>query len=329
VCQILVNNVKAIELRVFIVGYSEQGESIVLLIIDNGNNTVIYSAVIDCFEYNDINKSIEILSKYKVNKLNLLCWTHPDEDHSVGMMDIINGYCDSGTKILLPEGLNGDEGNIADFTDKIKGIIKNINTFNKARNYNVTRVNVAKNFYNLVDELSFKDGIIREAIPIEVFALSPFSSICSRREASKNKFTINDLSIALLFKIDEFRLFFAGDIEDQSIRLLRKVCLRPKFEVFKTPHHTSKSSTNMINHLDHNLMFTCSTVYKKGSVNLPVDEVVSDYLKHTDFFHCTGTKMEDNDSDYGVIEYVFDLYEKTSECILHGHAVEVLNEEEQ
>lgn len=63
---------------VYVIGYSERGESILILFVDKGDdNRVLYSLVIDSFKYKGIHKTIELMDQYgiKDKKLNMLIWS--------------------------------------------------------------------------------------------------------------------------------------------------------------------------------------------------------------------------------------------------------------
>ena len=57
--------------KVYVIGYSNRGESICILFLDAGyNNKVLYSIVIDCFKYKGENKTIDILGQWGISKNN-------------------------------------------------------------------------------------------------------------------------------------------------------------------------------------------------------------------------------------------------------------------
>lgn len=50
-----IEDYKNVRLRIFVIGYSDQGESIVTLFMDNHEH-VFYSMVVDCYAKGDVNK---------------------------------------------------------------------------------------------------------------------------------------------------------------------------------------------------------------------------------------------------------------------------------
>ena len=71
---------------------------------------VLQSILIDCYEVNNVNRFEKLLDEYNLhkNKLTYFIWTHPDEDHSVGIPGIIKKYVDKKSLIFIPCGLNRD-----------------------------------------------------------------------------------------------------------------------------------------------------------------------------------------------------------------------------
>ena len=70
---IKISKCKNLLVKVFIIGYSLRGESIVVLFIDKEyQNNVLYSIVIDCFTYKKLNKTEEILNTYGISQIDML-----------------------------------------------------------------------------------------------------------------------------------------------------------------------------------------------------------------------------------------------------------------
>lgn len=76
--------------EVYLIGYNSQGESILFFLrTDEG---VIYSGVVDCYTYKSINKTIDLLKKENIEKIDFLCWTHPHDDHSLGIDKLLGKH---------------------------------------------------------------------------------------------------------------------------------------------------------------------------------------------------------------------------------------------
>jgi len=321
-----VSDLNNLILKVFIVGYSSKGESVILLVCDSGkDNEVNYSAVIDCFESDDINKTVDVLLANKVKAVDLLCWSHPDDDHTKGLIDVIDKFCSSKTKIILPEGVYGSDKDLFDYDDYQRSIFDAIKSANTGINYRVASVSV-DDYERLVHDMTIQD--LKANLKIKVVSYAPHSSIIRRRYTVDKKPLKNDFSIALLFHIgSNLNLFFSGDIEDQSIRLMSNEGFDKKLDLLKTPHHTSSSSKLLLKFLDDNITqiediknikHSCTTVFKQN--DLPDNDIVKEYKKRSADFHSTGMKHDANDSNYGIIEYEFGIVSRKSTCTLVGNA---------
>lgn len=60
-----IEDYKNVRLRIFVIGYSDQGESIVTLFMDEHEH-VFYTMVVDCYAKGDVNKTKELLDKFHV-----------------------------------------------------------------------------------------------------------------------------------------------------------------------------------------------------------------------------------------------------------------------
>ncbi|MCH4895651.1 hypothetical protein E0494_02925 [Marinilabiliaceae bacterium JC040] len=312
----IVYDLKELILKVFIIGYSTKGESIVVFVCNKlEDNVVLFSAVIDCFELGDINKTIEILKDNSIAELNLFCWTHPDEDHTLGILNVLNDFCSNNTKILLPEGVTGSPKDVLSYDTYQKSIFAKINENNTKRLYNVKSVSVG-DFRNIEYKKIIKDS--KAEIVIEVFSYTPNSSII-RRRIEENKCVVkNDYSIALLFDVGDISLFFSGDIEDQTIGQMSEEGFEEKIDLLKTPHHTSDSSGKLLDILDKGIIDTCTTTYKQNG--LPKDIIVKKYMSLSNNFYSTGYKTAHHTCNYGIIKYEYNIISKSRECSVEGHA---------
>ena len=99
---IIENSIEEIEIFIYVIGYKEQGESIVFIIKDV--DIPVFTMVIDSYQSSVTNYTIEILKENDINNVDLLCWTHPDLDHTVGLDTIIKDFCKQ-TIFVTPEGL--------------------------------------------------------------------------------------------------------------------------------------------------------------------------------------------------------------------------------
>lgn len=319
---IKISKCKNLLVKVFVIGYSLRGESIIMLFIDKDcPNNVLYSIVIDCFTYKNINKTEEILNKYGISQIDMLCWSHPDFDHTKGIDTIIHKFCNETTKIILPQGLNGKEYDVIDYNKCDIEIVKKIIKLNQRKKKVQLTASVTPTLYQPMEELSFVD--YPDKIPVNIHALSPHSTLINERIGGDKTIKKNELSIVLFVEVGSFYKFvFCSDIENYSIDNIRQACFEDAVLV-KIPHHTSMTSNNLLSMLINrdNNMLGCTTVYT--SHKLPDPILLNEYKNICSQVHTTGTK-KGNSINYGVIEYTFDFYdEKTAIIKCHGHAKKV------
>lgn len=318
---IFVKNIDNLYINVYIIGYSNQGESIILLIKEL--DIVIYSIVIDSYVYKEIHETIEILKQNRVNNIDIFCWSHPDEDHTLGINDIINSFCKKNTIFLLPQGVNGKDYDPINYSKESIEAIKTINSTNSYQNYSHYTVQAHPEASSRIKKVTFKDSFNRTAV-LDIQAIAPISAVINRiTQNEPEKIVQNLYSIALLILIGDKKFLFSGDIENQSIRQILDEDLLDIF-LLKTPHHTSKSSSvlyDKIKYLKQEIPYSCTTVFCKH--NLPDLELIYNYKNCFTRFHSTGTN-EDSDINFGVIEYTYSLTGGTDDIIkLYGHAEEI------
>ena len=94
-------------IETYLIGYKLEGEAVLFFVRTDG--AISFSGIVDCFCTVENDKVTEILKKNKVDKLDFICWTHPDFDHSKGLKDIIDMYASEKTSIWIPEGIDAKE----------------------------------------------------------------------------------------------------------------------------------------------------------------------------------------------------------------------------
>lgn len=314
-------DINNLTLEVFVVGYPDKGESQIIFIKNKIINNVVFSCVIDCYKYKGVNKTIDILDQNGIELLDMFIWTHTDEDHSIGISDIVRRFCTNKTKFILPELVHGNEKDFVNYNKEIEESFKLINAFNTGSNYNVCTATVVPNGHSSIHKLIFIDLQTNCEIIFEILALAPCSPIIRRRWESGEVRQKNDLSIATIFKIGEINLLFSGDIENQTISLIADYHFE-NLSYIKTAHHTSTTSTNLISKIEDNcsnsIASAVSTIYKTH--NLPHADVVEKYKKIVDKFYSTGLGDDTN----GYTKTVFHIVSNSiiEEC-LFGNAIEL------
>ena len=317
--KVFVDDINKITLEVFTIGYTEKGESQVVLLYDNVNSNCILSFVIDCYSANEANLTIEILNQYNITHLDYFIWTHTDEDHSIGINNIIDTFCDKKTQFYLPEGVAGNENDFINYNQEVKECFDKINALNQGGNYNVHTLTSVVGGHTQVLKMFFVDSFTSKEFVLEILGIAPISALIRRRWDAGEVKNKNDLSIATIFKVGEIGLLFSGDIENQTINQIPDFYFEG-LSYIKTPHHTSKSSTKLLDKIenvfnDEKISSAVSTTYKTH--NLPDTDLIQQYKKYVTTFSSTG----DGNTGYGYVKTVFEIINKEFTEELFGDAI--------
>ena len=76
----------SLKLELNVIGYHDQGESIVFFIKTDGY--VVYTGLVDCYKTEEQNAVKAVLEKEQVERIDFVCWTHPHDDHTVGLDEV-------------------------------------------------------------------------------------------------------------------------------------------------------------------------------------------------------------------------------------------------
>jgi len=300
---ILLKDLNNLKFSLNIIGYKKEGESIVFIVYEN--DIPVFSGVVDSYEYNDQNYTKQILKDNNIKKIDFLCWTHPHEDHTLGLDKILKTYVNKDTVIVLPELLYGSDDDMLDYTAQEKELFNEINSYLSGRSYNMSSIGVASGGANIVDKLVFKG--INTKLALKITGVAPNSSLLRRRKENGN-IKKNDLSIGLIIEFGGFKAFLGGDVEDQTIRLFDEEIF-DNLNIIKIPHHSSKTSQflpKLINNIDStkNNRIACTTVSRKH--NLPNEDVIDEYKRCVDFVFSTGnSNSKDDKLDYGLVNFKY------------------------
>ncbi len=313
--------------KFFIVGYPSCGESVVVCICDG--DKVLYTCVIDSFKYRMHNETVCILQRLGVGHVDLLCWSHPDHDHSFDMDSIISGFCDDTTKFLLPQGVNGKSFDMVNYNKGDKLIVAKIAAMNEKHKICHNTVCVCPKHRMEVESFSLVG--YTDEVPVNVMALSPASPTINHRIAREQVIEKNELCISLCLEVGAFRVLLCSDIENPAIANLHAKSLHEPILV-KIPHHSSPTAAALLDYATFSptSTFACTTGYR--SMKLPNMKVLDSYGKCCKMVHFTGYA---SGYKYGVVEYTFMPYsfadvgnEKMRACgtmkvSCHGNALQV------
>lgn len=262
--------------KIFVAGHSTEGESVIFLLIGDGN--IVYSCVVDSFELNDRIVPKEILYELGLERISDLFWTHPHDDHSKGIIELIEEFSPNNIYIpselhRLPETYKSISAEVLDQINrrydkgydhrfkgqpKVKGIATNTILYND----------------------TFTVGSYH--VPFRMSVIAPCSGVVRKMSLSDNYSAMNDFSLVLSLIIGDFSILLTGDVQDRMIvcaqeELCEIVCTP---NILKIPHHGSKESTGITGLFFDDRPIDLAVTTAKRSSGLPRDEALQHYTSH-------------------------------------------------
>ncbi len=316
---ISIEDCRQLLVRLFVIGYTSCGESIVMLFVDGATNKVLYTIVIDSYKLSDGTfKTVDTLNEYKVNHIDLLCWTHPDADHSKGIDEIFERYCDKDSVIFFPTYMNGLDTYPISYNKDDLAIINNMFGISNRKNKPVKPVGADRGMTGDRFTKYFSDGIHRFPLTLTIYAPHKDYLVEKIRNTKTQSIKKNLLSIFMVASIGPYKFDFCGDVENATINNMEEAPFDyPTF--IKIPHHASPNASSMLEKIvvDPSSL-CCTTTYK--SKGLPDPFVLEEYKTKVGYCHSTGIDADSNEN-YGIMEYTFDFFGKQEVSIVkHGNA---------
>jgi ribonuclease BN (tRNA processing enzyme) len=314
-------------LTLYVIGYENQGESIVLSVGDK------FLGVIDCFKVGTLFETKRIIKEIGI-PLDFICWTHVDWDHSYGLSDL-KEFTNENTAIIIPEGYASTEirnifldskhyihdeyrkiYNIIDDTEPDLFISANDNTeiFNFKFNYNGDEFDfVMKSFSPLskiirdLNKENIKDTIL--SVNNNNYTENEIGSIWYDGHNTINNLFSIGLEIVLKLKSEDIRICLTGDLDNDVIEKMKDKKINRIFRrntILKIPHHGSSNASELIDfkyNTDIAYKYAITTSFKKVESPLPKKEILDKYLKFGKVYR---TDKESNDK-FGIVKYTYPL----------------------
>lgn len=290
-----------LHLRIVTVGYPQNGESIMVSLMHG--DTELYNVITDNFEVNGFQYWTSNLPKR--TRVNAFIWTHPDEDHSLGVKNLLDKFDPDGeAMIFVPTSLteeflvnNNRESSIPTF-EYLKG------RYNKGRKYQWQEVSLA------IDEeprnlktIKLRDLKTNKLLVFKIGFMAPVGAISNRRvdTGQLSAGQMNDMSIFYVIQLNSCRYVFGGDLAKQTVQFLDEDYLSDCRYV-KIPHHGSKDPIKLIEKItpDRQGMYSVATIF--GATN-PFDIVLDEYAKKSAGVYSTSRGEE----QYGLVELDYSI----------------------
>ena len=318
-------------LSIYLVGYKNIGESIVVLFHDAGKEEKepVFSFVVDSYKKDDLFLTKKILDDNEVKGLDIVCWTHPHRDHTPGIDEIVEQYFKPDMWFFMPmfyfgnlrQDLLKTESAFTEEANKSLGkILKKKDKSNNVKNAIIANGDITKHYPIL---MKTEDGVCRD---LDFYFLTPYGNLIDQyvikgTEISKP----NDLSISFIMSVDGYDFFFGGDIENNHADHIDKQLIRG-MRWIKVPHHCSKSGEVICNNINPCFNYAASTVFT--SSGLPESEIQEKYAQKGRLFM---TQLKDMEliQEYGIVQfnYIFRKEDVLVTIETYGNAHEYLKVE--
>ena len=309
---------KSLQFIIYTIGYHKEGESIVVLV--KSDDAVVYSVVIDSYE-EEKNITCELLIKEKVDHIDMLCWSHPDKDHSFGVSRFLD-WIDERTLIVVGNGFY-ETREVWHKADEQMFLYIDSELNKDLRTIKRTIIRLAATGMTF-KKSSFTDARTGNGYLFEISAFAPSDYQILRRNVKGMDLPNNFISVGLVIKIGEIMSVFGADVPDVVFNSLTGDDFPEYIDYIKIPHHGSKNSSSILRLFGKKAEVACTTV---NVVNhLPDKSVLDGYKEKANRIFCTNDLSIDKQQNFwGLIKTTFDVAdEKEVLNNTYGNAAEVL-----
>lgn len=291
----------ALKCKIYILGSSSAGESILFVVY--GDDQPIYSCITDSFKIGNENIPITITDRCGLDHITDIFWTHPHDDHSEGLVELIEKY--KPENIYIPADLQ----QLPDCSPELsKKVLEKINTYHScdARYaYQPCVIDVGSNY--LVLDKSLNVG--GKKVPMSIYTLAPAIGKTRRDAITQNYNSLNDFSIAISIVVGDFSLLLTGDMQDQTVKYisndLQREIITPN--LLKIPHHGSRGSLSIISLFDANTTIDVAVSTAKRASHLPRKDALDFYSSRC----CRVYKICDDAESAGIWGVEIDILNAT------------------
>lgn len=282
-----VNNLWNLRLHVYVVGYQPEGESIIFIISEN--DEIVFTIVTDCYRKSECDEVSKILESYSKPKIDLFVWTHPHDDHSIGIEQLLSNFDqDRNCHIIIPNGLH-----------RLVKLSKNnltgnaINVFNYLKEHYNHPDNCESdrhcNYHNVdfdVDSMEekkfsflFKSTGYDQSLPAILTILGPESVLALQNTDGTVVPVLNHLSVVYILDVNGLKFLVTGDLSNKGSIAISDGWFKD-FQFLKIPHHGSEEPKSFISRVTLNEdpdPIAVSTISLKNK--LPLPKVLDKYKK--------------------------------------------------
>lgn len=299
---------KSLQLEVNVIGYHEQGESIVFFIKADGN--IVYTGIVDCYKTKEQNIVRKILEEERVEKVDFICWTHPHDDHTVGFDEIWDQYCTKETCFCCTD-IAKAESNL--YSDDAMAVFRNmLKIQQESRKRKKIRIKYLKDATQAERLRCVRNNVQYE---FRIHSFAPNSAMLGERIIEDKEARGNVYSIGLFLFFGEYSIMLAGDVENPVMRRIDDGDIEYPVDYIKIPHHGSVSADFLPDKLKNLSIkppsIAITTLFRKHK--LPRGQVIDKYFKWgCGEVYATGNIEESSSYNwgYGIVKTTFDILEE-------------------
>lgn len=289
----------------YVVGYSNIGESIIVLFKDIGrrDTDVIFSFVVDCYKKDDLFLTKHILDENNVSALDMVFWTHPHKDHTPGIDEIVKAYFKPEMIFFKPKFYFGNlqEDLLqkeSEFTAEANACLEQYFD-DEVKEYDCRRTLTGEgdvtNHYPM--QMVADDGTSKDVV---FYFLTPIGRLIDEYSLKGHILNRpNDLSISFVMSVDGYDFYFGADAEREHCQCIEPEIVR-SMRWIKVPHHCSNGGRYICENLGPQFNFAASTVF--SSSGLPIEAIQNLYAGHGRLF-MTQLRNEAATYRYGIIRF--------------------------
>ena len=320
-----VDNIDNLNLRIQTLGYPNYGESIMISLRDGKKE--LYNIITDCYEVASNHNWIDFLPDS--TRINAFIWTHPDDDHSLGVPNLLNKFDpECNARIFLPTSLTSElleRNNKTAAIETYNYLKERYNTTTKYTQWNEISVAHSEPPRFLISE-KIEERSTNIVLNFKIGFMAPIGAISNRRVdvPIMSSGQMNDLSIFYIAQINSVNYIFGGDLTKQTINLLNDDYLN-NCRFVKIPHHGSKDSIYLIDKIQILNTLKCHSVTTTFRDSHPYDVTLDKYAHISECVYCTGKGSD----QFGLVDIIYNIkdiskytyYLRGNACSVHPKRV--------
>ncbi len=315
---LVVRDFTELSLRIYTIGYPQVGECLLCVLF--GAKIPLFTFVVDSYSLSGqgLHALCDILDTIKVRVIDVLVWTHPHDDHSVGIEDLLDRYDPQRkAKIFISDGIAQNKESIGQNARAAYEYL--VSHYNRGQRYNLNGISVTSGEVRNITAVDIKEGRSGNILTCDFQFVAPLNPRVIRQEFNINV-DPNAMSIMFALSLNRINYLFCGDTEDTTLNQINYEVLK-NARFVKIPHHGSNNCVRLIDYLEDSMIkdvVAVTTVFTPKE--LPRQEVLKKYEKSCAAIYST----ESGDEKYGCVQIDFDVTQGDILGVdLYGNAIQV------